>query len=70
MHLIKRLVDGKFEDAGTFKERPAPHPTLYGHLLALEAETGDEHVAFTEVEWARVAAMEAKLAADVPASEA
>jgi hypothetical protein len=28
-----------------FEEKPAPHVTIGGHLLALENETGFEHVA-------------------------
>lgn len=36
------------EMAGEFEELPAPHQTLGGHLMALKAETGFDHIAIPQ----------------------
>lgn len=58
-YIIKRLVGEAYENTKlTFKEAPAPAPTLAGYLLSLEAETGFQHVAMTAEEWGRREAVE------------
>jgi len=48
---IKRVIPGEegadptYEDVEVFEEKPAPAVTLGGRLLALQNETGFEHIA-------------------------
>lgn len=48
---IQRIIpsedeaDPIFEDVEIFEEKPAPHVTLGGHLLALKNENGFEYIA-------------------------